>query len=537
VLNPHPAPRDCRWWRPVALWLPLVTGSLCLSAAWCQPPLPPLSEPLPGLSEPTAPPPSLSASAARSPFNLHFIVAEDFLNRFIARNQVEPGEVDDFILGAKVDGQQWTATQLHVDLKPSPERALALFILDGHVQSQTIGRTEQGAVHTLGRQQFHAVKEVFFAGQHLSTRHAAVHVRAENRPIGATTRLDGTPLQGLGSRIALKMAERQRPQSEEIARNRVVERVYPSFDKEIDQQLADANDRLDLQLRGLLRRANLLPTQQLARSNETHLHYAGRFVVPDSAVNPAVPTALLAQPHGITVQLHESLLNALLDRLNLKGRKITDREFRQMGAELRSLVRGGSEGDDASDSPPPAIKLDTEIEFDAAQPLVLRFQKSQMELELRATFRPAGQPLLPALSITIPVRLERRPTDEWTLIYGDIAMRPLDGGELPAVTKTVIEQTLRADLPAVSFPAVLTSAAWPADKPRLKLAELQAMEGWLIAGIDAEPIAGPMPVGPAPLGPTPYAPGPFDGRPLGPVLERPTPFPPDEGVPIRARRR
>ncbi|MDZ4688093.1 MAG: hypothetical protein SH850_23715 [Planctomycetaceae bacterium] len=438
-----------------------------------------------------------AASSGQTPFNLHVVASEELLNRFVARSRVEPGEVDDFLFGAKVDGQQWTATQLSLDLRPAGDRAHAAFILDGHVQSQTTGRTEQGAVHSIGRQQFYAVKDVFFDGAQLSTRHAAVHVRTENQNVGASTPLDGTLFEGLGSRIALKVAERNRPQTEEYARNRVVQRVYPSFDKEVDEQLADANDRLEESLRSPLRKAKLLPSAQLARSSDTHLHYAGRFVVGEdqNLVAPAVP---LIGPHGLTMYVHESLLNGLLDRLNLQGRKTTDRELRDLVTQLRTAIRGGTDDRDADDRPEPAVKLETEIEFDATQPLAVRFVGNRMELELRATFRPAGQALLPPLAITVPLRLERRPSDEWTLVYGDIDIRPMNGDEIPSLAKTLIRQAIQSDLPAVSFPATLTTDDWPADKPRLKVAELQSADGWLVVSLDGVEPAVP-PSAPQPL--------------------------------------
>jgi len=437
--------------------------------------------------EPTAP---SAASSPRTPFNLHVVAAEGLLNRFVARSRVEPGEVDDFILGAKVDGQQWTTTQLSLDLRPGAERAHAAFILDGHVQSQTTGRTEQGAVHSVGRQQFHAVKDVFFDGTQLSTRHAAVHVRAENQNVGASTPLDGTLLESLGSRIALRVAERNRPQAEEYARNRVVQRVYPSFDQEVDEQLADANDRLEEHVRNPLRKAKLLPSVQLVRSSETHLHYAGRFVIAEDQIliAPAVP---LVGPHGLTMYLHESLLNGMLDRLNLQGRKTTDRALRELGMQLRTAIGGRTDERDADDRPEPAMKLETEIEFDSTQPLAVRFLGNRMELELRATFRPAGQALLPPLTITIPLKLERQPSDEWTLVYGDIDIQALNGDEIPSLAKTLIRQAIQSDLPAVSFPATLTTDSWPVDKPRLKVAELQSADGWLVVSLDGVDAAVP----------------------------------------------
>jgi hypothetical protein len=448
---------------------------------------------------PTLPTPPAS-STPKTPYNLHVVASESLLNRFVTRTTAEPGEVDDFVFGAKVDGRQWTTTQLSLDLRPSSDRAHAVFTLDGHVQSQTTGRTEQGAVHSLGQQQFHAVKDVFFDGLQLSTRHAGVFVRAQNQTIGASTPLDGTLFQELGTRIALKRAERNRPQAEEYARSRVVERVYPSFDKEIDQQLADANDRLDEQVRGSLRKGNLLPTSQLARSSDTHLHYAARMVVGEGAslIAPAVP---LVGPHELTVYLHESLLNGLLDRLNLRGRQTTDRELRDLGRQLRQALRGGDDGDTpGEDAPGLGIKLDTEIEFDGETPLAVRFADNRMELQLRATFRPAGQAFLPPLAITVPLKLELQPSQDWTLVWGEIDIQSTNGDEVPTVAKTLVRQAIESDLPQVSFPATLKTPNWPTDRPCLRVSALQATDGWLVISTDLDnPLrkpTEPMPIGP-----------------------------------------
>jgi hypothetical protein len=185
----------------------------------------------------------------------------------------------------------------------------------------------------------------------------------------------------------------------------------------------------------------------------------------------------------LTVYIHESLLNGLLDRLNLKGRKTTDRELRALGDQLRSAMRG--RGDDPEeDSSEQAVKLETEIEFDATEPLAVRFVGNQMELALRATFRPAGQALLPPLAVTIPLRLEMQPNHEWTLVYGEMDLRATNGEVLPSLAKTLIKQAIQADLPKVRFPAVVDFRDWPANKPRLRVAELQAADGWLVVSLD-----------------------------------------------------
>ncbi len=425
-----------------------------------------------------------------TPYNWHLVITEEFLNRFVARDTNEPGRIDDFIFGARVEGTQWSTTHLRLDLRPSMEQAYAALVLNGQVQTNTVGRTDQGSVQTLGQQEFQATKDVYFSGEEFTTRHATVSARASNQSVAASTRLDGTFLERIGRKVALSRAEQQRPQTEAYARDKVVEKVFPAFDGGIDKQLALANQQLAEQFIGRLQRVNLLPNGHRVVTTDTHLHIATRTFLTANDPAVTVPQVPLAGPHAVTVYIHESLPNGLVDRFQLQGKKTTDRELKRIFDNVENLVTGAPPNlqDEDNSNPLSGIpgmpgNLTTDIEFDAVKPLDIRFETGQVVIEIRATFRPAGQSLLPPLLVSVPLRLEPR-NNVWDLIRGEIRLESTGSEPLPDIAATLIRQSIESRMPPVSFPRQLNIPNWPANVPPLQFTEARSAQGWVALSFD-----------------------------------------------------
>lgn len=414
-------------------------------------------------------------------------MSEEFLNRFVARNEVEPGPVDDFVFGAKVDGQQTTASQLRLDLRPSADNGTAALVLTGQVHALTVGRTDQGAVQSASRQDFIATKDVYFDGAALSTRRATVQVRASNQPLAAWTRLDGTVLERLGQKLAITRAEQQRPDSEAYARNKVAAKVYSSFNEGVDEQLANANGQLMNEVLPRLKSYKLEPDARHTQSTDTHLHQAFRWAGMDPNVQFPIPTTRLAGSRAVSVYLHESLFNGLVDRLQLAGRKTKTSELKALLEDARRSLGLSDSISTAPARPSPipglAGSIDTDIEFAPVDPLRIRLQGDELRLELRATFKPAGQPLLPPLFIMIPWRLVNQGTT-WKVSPGRVTIQSTGTQPLPDVAEQLIRQTIETQLPDSEFPRELTIPGWPAHRPPLQLAEVRSADGWVAVSLD-----------------------------------------------------
>jgi hypothetical protein len=452
-------PRLVGWWCAVAL---------CLGAS-----LPARAQTVPRAA-------TVGAQTSADSFMLHVVATEEFLNRLTARREVQPGPVHETIDDVVVEGEQCTITDLRLDLLPCLDHAHAQLVLLGDVQSRTTGYTDQAAIHSVGHQQFRAAKDVFFDGDTFSTRHPTISVQVQSQNLGIQTPLDGTIFGGVAGRIGMQLADQRAPHMEERIRQRVSDRVLPTFNAQTDQELGNANARLESEFRQLLRRYNLLPSAQRVVTTDRHLHYAAAFGKDGSGLALPPPRADLISAHALNLYLHESALNGLLDRLKLHGWKTTDHELHARTTEFRTLIGGGSPR--APHGLPGGLA--TEIEFDRDRPIWAELAEERLTMRVRAALRPAGQDILPPVEIVIPMRLVARGTD-WQLEVGQVDVQTTDpSNRLTDVAADLIRDAITASLPEPRLPRALDIPNWPADKSKLQLSGFRAADGWLAVSID-----------------------------------------------------
>ena len=430
---------------------------------------------------------------AVGPSNLRVSVSEAFLNRLIAREEVRPGEVQDNILGAKVTGRQTTTSRLKLDLLPSADQARIAFVLTGDVQTLTTGVTPQAMIDTAGQQQFVAVKDVFFDGSLFSTKHATVFVRARNQTLGATTPLSGSLFGGLANRIAYNAAERRKPESEAIARDRVVEKVYPTFDGEIDKQLTTANQLLEQTVRKQLESAKLAPTSQSVSTTDNSLTYAA--LIGSDAANALLSPldGQLMGDGGLNLSVHESLLNDLIGRADLRGFKTTDKELKKLTEDVLAKLEGvkSTLPDDLAGAAPlalplPGLSIVTNIEFDETDPLTVRFDQDRLTATIKAKFKPAGQDLLPPMKVVIEYRAV---IDGNSVRYvaGKPRVMSQDRTDLNAeatIAEMAVQKSVESALPTLEADRVLPSKYWPQNNPAPRVTSIKSQDGWVSIAID-----------------------------------------------------
>lgn len=427
--------------------------------------------------------------------NLRLTVSEAFLNRVIAQERVEPGPVRDYILGAQVTGRQTTVSRVRLDLKPSNDKATAAFVMNGDVQTLTTGVTPQAMIDTAGQQQFLATKEVYFDGVKFSTRHATVFIRARNQTVGATTPLSGTLFGGIANRIAYAAAERQKSAGEAVARDRLAEKLFPTFDGEVDGRLSQANRQLE-PLRKRLDAVKLLPTSQAVWTTDTHLFH--EMQIGTGAATTSSPVTEGIEPaDGLRLSIHESLLNTLVDRAGLKGFKTTDKKLRELEKSLLSAFGNSAEGSASDDGaqlgegalkPPLANSPDfvTDIEFDDNEPMVLKLERDQLVMTIKAHFKPAGQAIVPPMIVTIPYRTELIGNKiRWVAGQPRVVAQDRNDPAAPqTIVETTIQKVIEGDLIPLEFDRILPAALWRGSGPAPRIASVKSDNGWVTMTIE-----------------------------------------------------
>lgn len=417
--------------------------------------------------------------------NLRLTVSENLLNRIVAKDEQKPGDIQDFILGAQVTGRQITDTKVRLDLLPSSDKARGAIVLNGVTQSQTTGVTPQAMVDTASQQQFRAIKEVFFDGMKFSTRHAVVYARAQNQTMGAQTPLTGTLLGGIANRIAFRAAEKRQAEGEAIARDRVAERVFPEFDNGIDKRLAAANDQLEERLRPILRRTNFMPSTQQLISTDTYLRYSIQLGDDTPTTSADALDVQLIKDDGANLMIHETLLNYLVHRSGLKGLKTTDQEVRAMLApyEIKALP---GDPDAPAVSMPGMENVVTNIEFDETDPLTIKLEQDKAVVTMRASFKPAGQQVLPPLAVTIEYKTDVE-GEKLVVTPGNVhvaALKDEDKNATTAFALKLISQVIQSSLSKLAIDRNLPATMWPFGGPVPRITGVRSQDGWAAVTIN-----------------------------------------------------
>lgn len=440
--------------------------------------------------------------AAPGQANVRISLTEEFANRFVARETTNAGPVRDFVLGANVSGEQKTIAVTRLDVRPSDATARFEIVLNGRTQNRTVGVTQQAAVRTRGDHRFELRKQIDFDGRQLSTRSPSAVVSPAYCNESACTAVGGVPVVGpLVNNVVLAAAEQRRPQAFQVIAQRLTSDAAPRFNDGIDEQLVEANRRLS-DLRQRLVRMSLLPAWQQLRSTESCLMYEAAYGETTSQTPP------LAEGRAATVHLHESAVNALLDRRSLAGAEISDAELeavirdalRPLGFGETSVPAESEENEpnpnralkapalefpmQSSPLPPPQsapVGLAT-ILFADRRPLSLAFRDGRVELLLRAGFRPGLGPEIPEQDIRIPLTIHVD-SDRVSIVPGEPTVTPADPdadvGLMGNFAQSVMQQQIQQRLETVTFQRTLSFPVPDAAAATLSLREAVTMDGWL----------------------------------------------------------
>ncbi|MDB5386232.1 MAG: hypothetical protein JWM11_1878 [Planctomycetaceae bacterium] len=427
-------------------------------------------------------------------FNSNFqaSISEGFLNRMMDKSRVESGAVRDFILGADVYGSQTTASRSTVDLVPASSNAHLQIQLNGEVSNNTEAFASRATIYSVGSNQFFGIKDVFFDGSSFSTAPATVNATASNTPVGASTKADGIPIfAGIARRIAIRSANRSRPESEAIAAQHVEERLWPRFDSEVNSAFSQLNLDLRNKVTQQLQSEDLYPDYIAARSTDSELTLSTRLMSPGELGGGAPPLEAVGTG-DVLFSFHETLLNNALDRMSIAGKTMTEPEFEQLvNTKLNKFFPKLKLPEPAA----PASAANGELKrimFADNDPVRVKFENGNFLLIVRAGFERDAEHggNIPPQIVTIPwtISVVR---DELVMNRGDISTEPLTANENVArqlVTAGVIKSRLEASFP--SSPKV--ARTFHVDKPgkgpsRFRIDAITLQSGWLSVRANAEP--------------------------------------------------
>ena len=336
-------------------------------------------------------------------YNLHLVVSESLIQKLVSDIRCESGPVKDCILGAYVTGTQVTNTELRADVRPSTNSANFELLVSGTTSSNTSGTKSPAVIYTRGNHSFDINKSVYFDGQRISSGKANMNVNANNQTVGVSTKYDKIPLLGRFARkIAFSEAQKLKGKSEAIAARKLADQAIPRFDREVNAKFAEANSNLESNLLQSLRNRGIAPESYSARSSESHIAVSSR-TIRTATLAANNPPGIPVTANGVSVQIHESAMNAGIDSLQLSGRMTIDEVLSKVEQALSEFARKpvSVRANTAS------IDRDTDFDFDPADPIRVRLEEGRVVLLLRTGFYQIEKDRrIPRHSFEVPVEIQ-----------------------------------------------------------------------------------------------------------------------------------
>jgi hypothetical protein len=251
--------------------------------------------------------------------NLRIAVTADLLNRMIPKREPEFAPVQDRIQGAQVRGQSLMASEVSVRLIPDPHHVRLALQVNGEMASETRSTSGPATFYSDSESSYLARKPVEITLRGISMGETEVAVNNNSQLRGVSTSFGSVPIFG---RIAKSISEQQydekKADAEAEIRGKIAAKAKERVDREASAEIAAAAKRLDDEVIGPMDSLMLNPTMIAAETTDKRFSMRIRLAGPDQlgghTPRPQAPADSLA-----SIQIHESMLNNMLDRLELDG--------------------------------------------------------------------------------------------------------------------------------------------------------------------------------------------------------------------------
>ncbi len=251
--------------------------------------------------------------------NLRVAVTAELLNRMMPKREPEYAPVQDRIQGAEVRGQSVTANEISVRMIPDRDHVRMALEVNGEVAAITRSTSGPATFYTDSESSYVARKPLEINLRGIRMWPTEVSVDNNSTVRGVRTDFDRMPIfEGIARGVALNKYGERRPAADAEVREKIAAKAKQRVDREATEQVTAAAKRLHDELLGPMDSLLLDPMLVDAKTTEKRFEMRIRLAGPDQlgghTPRPAAPSDSLA-----SVQIHESLLNNMLERLELDG--------------------------------------------------------------------------------------------------------------------------------------------------------------------------------------------------------------------------
>jgi hypothetical protein len=307
--------------------------------------------------------------------NVRVALSSVLVNRLLPRTRQQYEPVQDTIQEAWVEGDSITTTNLRLVLVPDPARWNIGLEAAGEVASSTSSSRGPATFYQNGVSFFRARKRVLVDRRGIRLQNSEAAANANNNLDDFETDFDGVPLlSGLARAIARNQYQSAQPAAKVEVEGKIVWRATSQLDREVAQKLEQAKRDFQTRMIDPLRKLDLEPTavdmETTAERLIARYRLAGRDQMAAHTPRPQAPGDSL-----LSVQIHESALNNVLEHLKLHGQRI---ELRQLYQDMTERFNRGEKIAIPEDLPE-----DVYVTFADEDPVRVDCQDGRVRLQIR----------------------------------------------------------------------------------------------------------------------------------------------------------
>lgn len=253
--------------------------------------------------------------------NMRLAVSKSFVERMLPKRDWESRPVRQNILGADTRGTSQVLTQLSLDFIPSSNSWQVDIGVNGKIMAQTRATKGPATVYNSQNTDVQTTRSLRLDPQELVVlQKGEANVQLNDRLRKFETSFDSLPVINQFFRaIVAQQVEQQRGVAQQLAKRIVKTQVDREFDKTLETQLGEAEDRLVEKVLNPLTKLNLSPLIVDLQTTEQRLLVRYR-VAAQTQLAAHTPRPRAPSDSELSVQLHQSALNNTIAQFGLGDR-------------------------------------------------------------------------------------------------------------------------------------------------------------------------------------------------------------------------
>lgn len=306
--------------------------------------------------------------------NVRVAVAAELLNRMIPDIDPTDEDVNEYIQGAQVYGSSRIHTNLRATLTPDPIQWRVGVEASGEVESSTAANAGPATFYNEALSQYLARKLMTVDRHGVTVSRAEAEADSNAGLTGFRTDFDRVPiLSWLARSIALDQHDSRFNSARREAERRLAERVSERLDDEVHTRLEQAEREFNEKLLAPLTSLKLNPQALDLHTSKTRL--IGRYrLAGDHQLGAHTPRPQAPGNSVLSVQLHESAMNNIIEQLELEGKRS---DLRDVYSDIgKVFARPDYEA-------PEDVPEGVTIQFADSEAIRVRFEQGRVVVTLR----------------------------------------------------------------------------------------------------------------------------------------------------------